>query len=481
MNNTQANQLGFTTLEILIAAFVLTTCLGAVILVVFGSQAILIDSQNSSTAEGLAQEVLARAQAQVMQDFDVLQNGSETQNLDGTIFDKDLSVSELDAVTKQITAQVSWPGPGSTKHVDLTAVVADPDSGPGADTCSFTSGDWKEPQVISSDFANLVGDPGGIYTITDVDAYLGKLYVSTNNSGGPKNQNDFFIFTLQDPASPQLLGAADNDPANATGINAVSAGGRYVYLASASSVVAGQLQILDVSAGPKVVATYKVPGVSAKAGQGAGNSIAYRDSSVYLGLTKPLAGPEFNVISVIDPTQPALAGSAAIGNGVNDIYVRDNYAYVASPNSDDLRIYDVAAGSLSASMAPSGSFDVPAGRNGKTVKAIGDKIFLGRTVGSNEFYLLDGADPAAIQELGHVDVGSSVNGLAIKGDFAFFLTTSNLFEVWDLANPKAPALIASSSLAAQDSGKALDCEGNYFYAASNDATGHGLLSVITAP
>jgi len=61
-------------------------------------------------------------------------------------------------------------------------------------------GNWTTPVVANAvqNFAQLVGDSSGAYTLTDVKAYKGKLYVTASNSSSAKET--FFIFTMAAPS-----------------------------------------------------------------------------------------------------------------------------------------------------------------------------------------------------------------------------------------------------------------------------------------
>ena len=195
-------QRGILTLELIISLGLLATILTAVFLMSFSSQSLLIDSQNNNDALIKAQEVLEAAKNMAKVDFDSVANSTET---DG-IFTKNLIVTELDAITKKISAEVTWNN--GAKKVDLYNVIANFSNGPGANTCSFVmNGNWNNPQTYSFKLSSLWGselaaDSNGIYTITGLDAYLGKLYVTAESSATPNvtdTQKDFFVLNLANP------------------------------------------------------------------------------------------------------------------------------------------------------------------------------------------------------------------------------------------------------------------------------------------
>src|SRR3989338_9394963 len=83
---------GFATLEILIAFAVLILSISAVILLVFGNQSIIIDSQTNSEALYKAQKMLEEARAASKQDFFSVNSITTTSD---DIYQKTLDVIDL--------------------------------------------------------------------------------------------------------------------------------------------------------------------------------------------------------------------------------------------------------------------------------------------------------------------------------------------------------------------------------------------------
>lgn len=182
---------GFSTLEILIAMTILVLAISSVILVSFGSQSMLVDSQTNGEAIGKAEKLLEIAQANARKDFKLVNPvGSTTDD----IYQKAVYASSTDFFTKNITALVSWQVEhGRKQSIALSSIVTNFENAIGGDTCdSILSGNWTSPQVknATTNFAQIVGDSSGIYTLTDVDAYQKKLYITSNNASltsGPLN------------------------------------------------------------------------------------------------------------------------------------------------------------------------------------------------------------------------------------------------------------------------------------------------------
>lgn len=494
---------GFSTVEIMIAMAIMVLALGAVILVAFGNQSIIADSQINAEAIAKAEELLEKAQADARKDFRLVNSTSAT---DG-IFQKSIVITQPDYFTKNVEARISWTGEhGRALFTSLTARVTNFENAVGGDTCySDLSGHWQTPQKVGgTDYSfatDLLVPPNlNTYPITDINAYKNKLYVTVNPTA---DINTFFIFDITNKSvKPPPLGSLNNSTV-APGLNAVAVAEYpktskvYAYVANAYGASfstctqaqnCAQMQVIDVTNPvPTVVVNYKIPSatspfVTGAAGQAIGNAIFYKDGYIYLGLSMTAGGPQFNIIDVHDPLNPLWNGGYSVGDGINSIYVRNNYAYVSSPNSQKLKVLNVKN---PGNPTLAGSYS-PGGGNGKSISVIGDRAYLGLTVGGTEFSILNNTDPeiSPLPLLGSKpDVDSSINGLVVRDYLAFLLTNIglNILRVDSagaISQYTTPYPVPLSSI---NQGRALDCEGNYLYAGYVDSANKGYLSIITAP
>lgn len=496
---------GMATMEIVVAFAVLTVTLSALAPAVFGGQMRVTESQNRLRAMELARAELDRARAEARFDFSSVRSVSATR--DG--YAVSLEVEPVNFWTSRAVSVVTWTSDsGRTSSLRFATLITNADL---TETCSpFASGDWRAPRADTFDFAELAGDAGGRYPITGVDAFDGRLYVTTNNPS--VSQATLFVFDISNSEKPALLGKFDNDPLARTGLNAivVAPTGRFThaYLASASSFSRGQLQIVDVSA-PTVagwapsVTTFKVP-AGAVPTPGAGNSISYEDGRVYLGLTAASAtGDEFNVIDVHDVAHPVWqAGYSLHGHDLNAIRVRHGIAYLAHPTGsadvppEQLTVLRIdASGNI---QRLSGFYqDGGIGGNGKSLALVGDAAYFGRTASRisgmpdfmPEFFALDASDPRSWpdQPLASLPLptGESVNGIVVRGDLAFLMTNRQL-QVWGVSDvgalePWTPHRDVGEFLVLPGKGASMDCEGNRLFIGSNTEANVGFITVISAP
>jgi Tfp pilus assembly protein PilV len=508
---------GFSTLEVLMAMFVLVLAVTGAVQIAFGSQSMLISGQSSAEALEKARAALEQAQFLGRRDFRLVNPAGSS---DGYYITQILVTPAAEFFKKTVMAKVSWNSEGKqARSIELQTTITDFNNVSGGDTCdSMLSPDadaWQMPKLKAafSGFSALAG-AGDKFSVTDVDAYKNRLYVTVNNrAASTTTAPAFFVFDISDREKivPVPGGFADNDPLGKGGINAVAAadfldafGNKkiYAYVANASGARAGQLQVFEVSSNggdtipPQLKASLELPA------PGGGNSIFYRDGYVYLGLEHDGAGPEFHIINVRDPLNPKLVpgGNYAVGNGINAIYVKNNFAYLATPNSQELIVLDVSDLSNIKTGSPAWGYDAGGGGNGKSLYMIGDNLYLGRTIPNSgpEFLVLDARDPKKISANNAapwaLEINDSVDAVSVRSGFggmplvarnlAFLLTRFN-FQIWDLADisPWTPKKTAAEFLVLPASGSSefepvMDCEGNRFYIGSNDASDNGYVFMI---
>ncbi len=471
---------GFITLEILIAFTVLILCMSAVITVIFGNQSLAVDLQTNIEAISKATTLLEKTRSDSRLDFNLVNPTTMTETSGALTFTKTLDVAQKDLFTKKVTSNVSWQLGERSLSTMLTTLLTTKD----VNTCSSTlTGDWKNPQIESTiNFSSIT--PSGTYTITDVDAYKEKLYVT---AGKTSNISDptFFVFDVHDPSNPALIAKVDNDILVKTGLNAIIITDTHAFVASASSYTRGQMQVIDTNS-MSVVKTFKVPVLdSSGSSKGSGNSIFYKNKIIYLGLTKSTSENEFNIIDVADPVNPVHTGRYPIGNDINAVVARDGDAYIASPNPQELQILDISNLNNPVSV---GGFNSTAGSgNGKSMYLIGNKLYLGKTTGAGfDFHILDKTNPATmLTELGGRDVASSVNGLIVRDYLSFLLTgtpsTGTKLQILKTDDPSHVTLwntTLSLSGASNTIEPSIDCEGNHLYISSNDTAGQGSIYII---
>lgn len=504
-NNLQIRQSGFLTLEILIAMTILIMMLAVVVMVSFGNQTMVINSQTNAEALNIAQGMLEKAQADGRKDYNLV-NPISDSTIDG--FVSRISVEQTDLFTKLVTASVEFPEDNGLRGTTtLSSIVTNFNNAVGGDTCSSVilpdADAWKNPNVEEkfAGFSSLTGISDN-YPITDIDAYKGKLYVTIGRTTS-SNTPTLFVFNIDDSDvdDPELnfINSIDNDTTKVGGINAVvvaediSTQNNYAYIANQGSK---QLQIVNLDVSPMTINSLALPGASY------GNSIYYKNGYIYLGLQSSTSAPEFRIIDVHKPNFPSEVGhwpaTGSLNNDINNIYVSGRYAYLATADSRNLIVLDISNVS---SPVEVGSFS-GGGNHGKSIFQAGDILYLGRTDGGAELSILNESDPATTApEVLDSDstINETVEGVIVRGKLntpvdstvsqtppalAFLLTRSK-FKVLDVSNLHSIGPWGDESLPSGTFGNlttfepVLDCEGNNFFVGSNDNSDNGYISIIT--
>jgi len=391
---------------------------------------------------------------------------------------------------------------GSTGEVkDSQVKIIRGDASLGSVNKANTSTNWQTTDTSASygGVSDLWGENWSPADINSVN--FGVALVVTGSSGSTNRVanvdnivitvtyiKEFYVLNVTNPNSPTLIAGLGSNSGIATGFNAVATDGRYAYIATNAGPASGQLQIIDASStSPLLVSTFKMPWVTGTGSQAIGQSILYKDGFVYLGLAKTLSGPEFNIIDVHTPANPVWLGGYAVGNGINSLFVRGKYIYLATPNAQELTILDITDPTHPLAV---GGYDAPGSvGNGKSLSLVGDTLYLGRTVTASnpELYILNDTNPGATlpAPLGTREISSSVNSLIVRDYLAFLTTTNSQFQILNIASTTnitqyaTPLILPNAGV-----GGAMDCEGNYMYVSSVPTFGafanKGFLSIITA-
>lgn len=505
---------GFLTLEIIISLAIITIISGAIIIISFGNQYFLVDSKNNSKAIKIAEGELEFEQALARKDFNLVNSFNSTTD---SIFEKKVEVTLLpDFITKEIKSIVSWKNEmGLNRNIELSTIVSNYNFPTANNTCNSTlSGDWNNPQIKKTiNFSTLPGLPSGIYTLTDVDAYKNKLYITAGQTDSNASLPTLFIFDINNKENPILLGQIDNATNVTKGLNNilvaedlnVNPNITYAYATSNTSSnystcnpilnqACGQIYIFDVT-NPNNLNTkinLKITSAPPVIGQVVGKNIFYKNGYLFLGLENN-DGPEFNIIDVHNPSSiisglyPTV-GNFEIGNDVNKIYINNNYAYIASPNDQELIILNIY--NLNSPIQV-GNFELGS-RNGKSINLVGDKLYFGKAddiSNDKDFYILNIQKPEdTLPIISSTNIlNTSINNIIVRNNLGFFLTNSalNIFDIgnplnltpFNINNPLVTLLLPEYGGAIKPS---MDCEDNYFYITTNDISGRGYLSIITS-
>lgn len=459
-------------MEILIGLAILAIGATSGLLLISQQQFLASNKEQNVRAQSLASEGLEAVKAIGQKDWNVLNSGehglifsNNEWQFSGSedsqdIFIRKIIIIALDSKTKQIVSRAEW-GTGSQKNkVELTTVLTDwekvLESGgaPGSGD-SGLSGNWSNPQTLVS------VDLGAGRQGTDIVAKNEKVYVPTIASDSGKK--DLSIYDVGNPGNPVLLGEIE---IGGKGIQSLSLSGNYLYGVSPDDD--REVLVIDVS-NPVSPATITQVNLD---GNADAVSIFYADNFIYTGRKESIGVNELAIINVNSPANPQIQSTWETSEDISDIFVSDQRAYLAIDNSNKtLTVLDVS----NPSVPREAGFLNISGREGRSVFVQNaSRVFLGT---DSRFYILDAANPSQVLTRGSIDIGGSVNDIAVVGNFAF-LATSNANKEFICLNISDPANIQQiSSFNFPQQATGIDYENNLIFVSvrSNDA-----LRIITS-
>jgi hypothetical protein len=506
---------GFMTIELLIAFAILLINITGVVLLLNQNQNLALSNETNNEATAFAKAQIEKIKSEAVNSLGSVVSSGPTN--DG-IYTKEIIVEDLDAsyddpdteidetlFMKKVTSLISWAGINDP-FIKLETLITNPEATYGGDTCSAVlTGDWTNPQKIEYEFGNqILNDTSSGFPITSIQVFNKKMYVTVNNING-NNDETFFILDVSDSTltSSDVLGKLDNSPgAISEGLNAVAIDGiNYAYVANAydsspQACIEGhncaQLQVIDISppSNPIVVKNLKINSFTTGNKLANATTVAYKNGIVFLGLANATSGAEIYIFDVGgggqggSPINPVSLSHIENGSGVNSIVVKGDYMYVASPNSQELKIYNIDD---LLNPSPAGSFNSPSGAgNGKSINIVGNKLYLGVTVpnSGNDFHILNNNNPnTTLPVLGGMNSVSSINGIIVRDYLSFLITGDGEFQTWKTDDPSSITQYASPLTLPPGSGGGLsgtasDCEGNNIFIGSKSSNDKGYISII---
>src|SRR3989344_5380631 len=474
---------GSSILEVLIAISILTLAISAAVMISFASQSVEVDTETSHEALFMAKEILEDARADSRENFLSVNTSVPEIETSGIPYTKQLQILDDTACRKTATSTVTWNvSPLRPITIELTTILGDIAGvfALGGDCDIEPIGDWDNPYSPESD--NIIGQSNA----TDIDIQDNFVYITTDPSAPGKD--DFFIYEF-DPVALTLTprGALDIS----IGVNAVDVAGNYAYLANASTTgteSSEELVIIDITDkdNPSPLPFPLTLGITPNCPSfcpGGAQSIYYLDGRIYIG-THRIGGDEFYVVDVSDIplTPPSIIRSLNVNHNVNDIVVRDGYAYLAvSDNSGELHVYNVSdPGPISFVDSFDANNTASDDEDGLSLYLIGNKVYLGRERVSNpskrDFYIVDAdiTSPTFLSELGsqNLGLGPSANGtvgLVVRGSLAFLAIddSTTAFKILNISNPLGIVdHTVCTSLHFSENTTAMDMENNSIFIAN---------------
>ncbi|MDQ5893666.1 MAG: hypothetical protein QG640_678 [Patescibacteria group bacterium] len=305
-------------------------------------------------------------------------------------------------------------------------------------------------------------------TSTDIEGRNGIAYLSADSSSS--SAHDFFIIDTKDQSDFKIISSLNTGP----GINALEIAGPYAFVAQASSV--NQLQIIDIHnrMTPQLISQLRLTLPTPTTTAPVATSIFYSKGFIYLGSAK-WGGPEFTIIDVSNINDPFIVGTFETNTVINDIYVQDNKAYLATADEDQLRVLDMEdkrAPVLLSEFSSSGWQT----QTGKVLDFFEGTLGFGRTVGgfnvttNHETFLFSSSSESYASK----DIPGGVYGILIQPEYTILLTHAlgHELQVWSSGFSK---LIFDVPLGTNP--VRMSCDGFALYFATGDSKGVSLLKL----
>lgn len=177
---------------------------------------------------------------------------------------------------------------------------------------------------------------------------------------------------------------------------------------------------------------------------------------------------DFFVINATNGASPFILSSLNTGSGLNAVDVAGNYAYVGNKSANaQLQIINISNPN---SPTLTTSYQLPgvsgSGAVGNSIFFYSNKIYIGtKSANGSEFHIVDVANPSSPQSLGSFEIGSDVNMIQIKGNFAYLATPSDSAElkILDISNPSQILSVGSYNASGSADGKSLYLVGTKLY------------------
>lgn len=197
-----------------------------------------------------------------------------------------------------------------------------------------------------------------------------------------------------------------------------------------------------------------------------------------------IVGSTIRTYSVTNPAAPILLGTYTAAGVINDIFVKDMYAYIATAaDSAELVMVRLTDPPLPVAVA---SVNLTGAHDGRTVFVANGKAYVSRvqntTAGQNEFFIVDVPEPDSPSVQGSVNLTGNTNDSYVVGNFAY-LATANLtgdVTVINVSNAASPTVAGLYDAAGSGAGRGIFAVGTTVYFVKDQASDGPEFYIINA-
>ena len=184
-----------------------------------------------------------------------------------------------------------------------------------------------------------------------------------------------------------------------------------------------------------------------------GTAVGVKSKILYItGTASQESKDDFFIVDATDGMNPVMHGKLDSSDGLNDVEISGNYAYVAAnpkwTDDEQLQVIDVSnpdAPFVAAAIPLNGNNSY----NGRTISVVGTMAYVGTDSStSEEFYAVDISDPLNPVVMGTYEVNANVNAIMVNGDYTYVATSRDDMEmlVLDVSDPANPSFVTSRDL-----------------------------------
>ncbi len=355
------------------------------------------------------------------------------------LFIRSVTVSDRDSGEKQIDVVVYWSFLGRFISKTASTILTDWKQ-------TQTWGNWGTPIVVGSLDLGPQGQASGVVR-ENAQAFLTAEISSSNRPS-------FYSLDISQPTVPAIL---DSVVIGESLLDLVFVGDRYVYAVGESN----ELIVFDVF-DPTVIQIVARDPLGAD-----GLSITLSGVHVFVGTED-----EILVYDVSSASSPVLLSRYAINARVNAMTVSGNHLYVGtSATTQEVMIISILDPSQ---LAIEGFYDLTGSEDALSATIKGTRLFIGteNNSGTNpELYLFDASDPVNLVLSNQLDIGGSIQQIAVADSYLYLATGSsnNEFQVWQLGSNEEFVYTSGINLAQMATGIAFDDNTIFLSLRSNDA------------
>ncbi|MFA6315084.1 MAG: hypothetical protein WC648_01800 [Candidatus Paceibacterota bacterium] len=319
--------------------------------------------------------------------------------------------------------------------------------------------------ILSTTAYLLPIDP--LLPLTDFEVRGGVAYVSADSAIA--SDPDILIFRLGGTDGPELLSSINTGP----GIVSLSLVQDRIFAAAGSTAFG--LHVVKMghsdSMNMELENRYKLPLPFATATPAMASSIFYNDGIIFLG-TEKREGPEFVIIDVSDPLNLNMMGGVEINSKINDIFVRNDKAYIATAAPDQLQVMDVSDPVLPEIVnvfSPSGW----SRQEGKVISYFEDSLDFGRTSGGfniradHEIFSWGSTTLDSLTDPVSMDIGGGVYGIVRDRSHLFLASRENdrEFQIYknDASGSESESESESNNISLPVAPQTITCDNDSIY------------------